>query len=417
MEKYIIQGGKRLEGTVRVSGSKNAALPLMAASLLASGTTVLKNVPRLSDIKTMADLLRIIGAKVYLEGNTLTIDTSTADYHEVPYELVKTMRASIVVMGPLLARLGRARVSRPGGCTLGLRPLDQHLKGFRALGVKIEEVHGYLNATVNGLRGGEIYFDEASVTGTENVVMAAVKAKGKTVLINVAREPHVLDLLRFLQRMGAKIEGIGSDLLTIEGVEKLQPIEYVISPDYIEADTFLIAGAITGGDILVEGSDWNASRFEIAKLQEAGIEVLRDDKGIRVKASSRPRPVDIKTLPFPGFPTDLQPQMTSLLTLAVGTSVIAETMYENRYTHIPELQRMGASIRKEDRNIVVEGVEKLSGAKVMASDIRAGAALVLAGLAAEGETHISRIYHLYRGYEAFSEKLRGLGAEIKKEEE
>ncbi len=417
MEKFVIQGGKKLEGTVRMSGSKNAALPVMAASLLTYGKTVLKNIPNLSDVRTMANLLRVLGAKVYRDGKILTIDTSSADHFDAPYELVKTMRASVVVMGPLLARLGRARISRPGGCTLGLRSLDQHLKGFRALGVKIEEDHGYLESSVNGLRGSEIYFDEASVTGTENVVMAAVKAKGKTTLLNAAREPHVVDLLRFLQKMGAKIEGIGNDLLTIEGVKDLHPVEFTISPDYIEADTFLIAGSITGGDLLIEGADWNASRLEIAKLHEAGVEITREGRGIRVRSPSRPKHTDIKTLPYPGFPTDLQPQMTGLLSLAEGTSVIAETMYENRYTHIPELQRMGASLRMEGRNVIVEGVEKLSGAKVMASDIRAGAALVLAGLAAEGETHISRIYHIDRGYENFDEKLKGLGAEILREEE
>jgi UDP-N-acetylglucosamine 1-carboxyvinyltransferase len=417
MEKFIIRGGKKLKGSVKVSGSKNAALPLMAASLLPSGTTVLKNVPRLSDVKTMADLLRVLGAKVYWDGDTLTIDTSTADHYEAPYELVKTMRASVVVMGPLLARMGRSRVSRPGGCTLGLRPLDQHLKGFRALGVEIVEEHGFLDASVKSLQGKKIYFDEASVTATENVVMAAVKAKGKTTLLNAAREPHVVDLLLFLKKMGAKIDGVGSDLLTIEGVEELHPVEYTISHDYIEADTFLIAGAITEGDILVEGADWKSSQFEIAKLEEVGVELKKDTKGIRITKPCQLQHADIKTLPYPGFPTDLQPQMTSLLSLAEGTSVIAETMYENRNTHVAELQRMGASIRMEDRNIVVEGVEELSGAMVMASDIRAGAALVLAGLAAQGETHVSRIYHIDRGYDNFEEKLKGIGAEIVRVEE
>lgn len=417
MEKFIIHGGQRLEGQVRVGGSKNATLPVMAASLLASGRTVLHNVPHLTDVKTMAHVLRVLGAKVYREDTDLTIDTSSADYYEAPYELVKTMRASILVMGSLLGRGGRARVSRPGGCAIGPRLLDQHLKGLSALGVDITEDQGYLNLRAKKLRGNQIYLDEASVTATENVLMTAVRAKGETTISNAAREPHVCDLGEFLSKMGARIGGIGSDVLVVKGVEELQPVEFTISPDYVEAGTFMVATAVVGGETQLQGAVPQYSKSEMAKLEECGVEVLEETDGVRVKAEGRPRPVAVKTLPFPGFPTDLQPQMTSLLSLAQGTSIVTETMYENRFTHVPELQRMGASIRIEGRNAIIDGVKGLGGAKVMASDIRAGAALVLAGLAAEGVTEVLRIYHIDRGYESFEKKLRGVGAGIERLEE
>ncbi len=417
MDKFVIRGGKRLEGEVSISGSKNAALPVMAASLLVSGRTVIHNVPRLTDVKTMADVLRVLGAKVHRENTDLVIDTSSADYYEAPYQLVRTMRASVVVMGPLLGRGGMARVSRPGGCAIGPRLLDQHLKGLAALGIEIREDHGYLDARSKRLKGAEIYLDEASVTATENILMASVKAKGKTTIANAAREPHVRDLADFLKKMGAKIEGAGENVITVEGVDDLEPAEFTVSPDYTEAGTFMVAVAITAGDAFLKGAVWELSESAIAKLQESGVEISRETDGVRVRAQGRPKPVDVKTFPFPGFPTDLQPQMTSLLSIAQGTSIITETMYENRFTHIPELMRMGASIRIEGRNAVVQGVNGLWGATVMASDIRAGAALVLAGLGAEGETHVRRIYHVDRGYESIEKKIRGLGGEIERVEE
>lgn len=417
MEKFIIQGGKRLEGEVEIGGAKNAALPIMAASLLGSGRTVIRNVPQLTDVKTMANVLRVLGAKVIRDDGDLTVDTSAVDYFEAPYELVKTMRASVLVMGPLLGRAGRARVSRPGGCAIGPRLLDQHLKGLTVLGVQMSEDRGYLDAKAKDLKGAEICLDEASVTATENILMAAVKADGVTTIINAAREPHVCDLARFLNEMGGRVEGAGSNVMTITGVEELRPAEFRISPDYVEAGTFMIAAAMTGGNLLLKGAVWDFSKSEIRKLQEAGVEVAREGNGIRTVGEGRVQAVDVKTFPFPGFPTDLQPQMTSLLATAQGTSLITETMYENRFTHIPELMRMGASIRVEGRNAVVQGVGRLWGANVMASDIRAGAALILAGLATDSETHVSRIYHIDRGYERIEEKLKKVGAAIERVEE
>jgi UDP-N-acetylglucosamine 1-carboxyvinyltransferase len=414
MEKFVIRGGKRLEGTAKIGGSKNAALPIMAASLLVRGKTELRNVPYLKDVRTMGDVLRVIGAKVYFEDHKLLIDTTTCDHPEAPYELVKTMRASILVMGPLVAGMSKARISKPGGCAIGLRPVDQHLKGMRALNANVEESHGYFDIESNGLKGGEIYMDEPSVTATENIMMAASMARGKTVIHNAAREPHVVDLANFLNEMGAKVENIGSDVLVIEGVRELHPVSYDVCADQIEADTFMIAAAITSGDVLVESGSIDISASEIAKLKEMGVTVESEGGGVRVVSDGKLKGSYVKTLPYPGFPTDLQPQITSLLTVASGTSMITEGMYENRFTHVPELQRMGADIGVEGRNATVNGVKRLSGAMVMASDIRAGAALVLAGLAAEGETHVSRVYHIDRGYEHIENKLRLLGADIER---
>jgi UDP-N-acetylglucosamine 1-carboxyvinyltransferase len=417
MEKFIIRGRERLRGRVEVGGSKNAALPIMAASLLVRGNTELNNVPYLKDVRTMSDVLRVVGAKVYFEDHKLLIDTTTCDHPEAPYELVKTMRASILVMGALVASMSKARISKPGGCAIGLRPVDQHLKGMKALGASVEEAHGYFDIVSNGLRGAEIYMDEPSVTATENIMMAASMARGKTVIHNAAREPHVVDLANFLNRMGAGVRNAGSDVLVIEGVKELHPVSYDICSDQIEADTFMIASAITSGDVLVEGASLETSASEIAKLREMGVTVAVEGGGIRVTSDGRVSGSYVKTLPYPGFPTDLQPQITSLLAIAQGTSMVTEGMYENRFTHVPELQRMGGDIRIEGRNAMVNGVRSLSGAMVMASDIRAGAALVLAGLAAEGETHISRIYHIDRGYEHIENKLRLLGADIERTNE
>jgi UDP-N-acetylglucosamine 1-carboxyvinyltransferase len=417
MEKFVIKGGGRLKGTVRAGGSKNAALPIMAASLLVRGNTELRNVPYLKDVRTMSDVLRVVGAKVYFDDHKLMIDTTTCDHPEAPYELVKTMRASILVMGPLVASMSKARISKPGGCAIGLRPVDQHLKGMRALGANVEESHGYFDLSSNGLQGGEIYMDEPSVTATENMMMAATIARGKTIIHNAAREPHVVDLANFLNKMGADVRNAGTDVLVIEGVKELHPVSYDICSDQIEADTFMIASAITSGDVLVEGGSIETSASEIAKLREMGVAVQSEEGGVRVKRDGPLTGSYVKTLPYPGFPTDLQPQITSLLAVAQGTSMVTEGMYENRFTHVPELQRMGADIRIEGRNAMVDGVRALSGAMVMASDIRAGAALVLAGLAAEGETHISRIYHIDRGYEHIEDKLRLLGADIERTNE
>jgi len=417
MEKFVIRGGAKLKGTVRTGGSKNAALPIMAASLLARGNTELRNVPNLKDVRTMSDVLRVVGAKVYFGNHKLSIDTTTCDHPEAPYELVKTMRASILVMGPLVASMSKARISKPGGCAIGLRPVDQHLKGMRALGASVEESHGYFDLESNGLRGAEIYMDEPSVTATENIMMAATMARGKTVIHNAAREPHVVDLAKFLNQMGACVKSVGSDVLVIEGVKELHPASYDICSDQIEADTFMVASAITSGDVLVDGGSLDTSASEIAKFREIGVNVENEGNGVRVASDGELTGSYVKTLPYPGFPTDLQPQMTSLLTMAKGTSMITEGMYENRFTHVPELQRMGADIRIEGRNATVNGVRTLGGAMVMASDIRAGAALVLAALAAEGETHISRVYHIDRGYEHIEEKLRLLGADIERTSE
>jgi UDP-N-acetylglucosamine 1-carboxyvinyltransferase len=412
MEKFIINGGIPLKGEVNISGSKNACLPIMAATLLASGKSVIHNVPVLRDVKTMCNVLRVIGAKIKFEDHTLIIDTETCDYPEAPYELVSTMRASFLVMGPLLARMGKAMVSRPGGCAIGPRLITPHIKGFEALGVKIKEEHGYINARVKGLKGSNVTLIEKSVTATENILMLSTHAEGETRIINAALEPHVIDLVRFLKKMGARIK-IEPNLIYIKGVRKLYPVEYTIIPDYIEAGTFMIAGAITRGAIRLKNTNWRDSSAELAVLRKIGIKVETDDNEIRVKGT-KIMPYDIKTAPYPGFPTDLQPQFTSLLSLAQGTSTIEETLYESRFTHIPELVRMGADIKIEGRSAIINGVNSLSGAKVMASDIRAGAALVLAGLAAKGETEISRIYHIDRGYEKIEDKLKELGADIER---
>ncbi len=414
MEKFVIEGGHKLKGKIKISGSKNATLPIMAASLLCSDEIILHNVPHLRDVKTMSKILQKIGAKVQFDENTLIINSKDANLPEAPYELVSQMRASFLVAGPLIARFGYAKVSRPGGCVIGARPIDEHLHGLKALGADIKEEHGYLIFRTNSLKGAKIYMNEKSVTATENIIMAAVKAKGKTEIINPAIEPHVQELIKFLNKMGAKIH-FDTEKIEIEGVEKLNPVEFTITSDYIEAGTFMMATAITQGDVFLDGAIYEHSIAEITKLQEMGVEIKKESTGIRVKCTKRVKPVNVKTAPFPGFPTDLQPQICALLTCADGVSIVEEAMYENRFSHIPELQRMGAKIELAERKIIIEGVKRLSGAKVMASDIRAGAALTIAGLQAEGETEVLRVYHIDRGYEKLDEKLKSLGAKIRRE--
>ncbi len=415
MQKIVIRGGARLAGAVRVSGSKNAALPILASSLLASGRSIYRNVPALGDVRTMGKLLGRLGADFSeVTKGVAHVDTSGVNQLEAPYELVKTMRASVLVLGPLVARHGQARVSLPGGCAIGARPIDQHLKGLAAMGARIELEHGYVNARARRLRGATIVFDMVTVTGTENLMMAAALARGRTTLENAAREPEVEELGRVLNKMGAKIRGAGSALVTIEGVDELQPVEHAIIPDRIEAGTLLVAAAITRGDVLVRDCLPEHLEAVIAKLRATGAEVTAEGDGIRVRGKSDIKPADIATQPFPGFPTDMQAQFMVLMTRARGQSVLAETIFENRYMHVPELQRMGADIVVDGRTAVVRGPTKLTGATVMATDLRASACLVLAGLIAEGKTDILRIYHLDRGYDRLDKKLRALGADVRR---
>jgi UDP-N-acetylglucosamine 1-carboxyvinyltransferase len=417
VQNIVIKGGARLSGEVRVSGSKNAALPILASSLLCSGRSIYRNVPALGDVRTMQRLLADLGAKVTTGGKppgTTIVDTSTVDNVEAPYDLVKTMRASVVVLGPLTARHGRARVSLPGGCAIGARPIDQHLKGLAAMGAKIELAHGYVTTRARRLHGATIVFDMVTVTGTENLMMAAALADGHTTLENAAREPEVEELARVLNKMGARIRGAGTPLITIDGVEELQPVEHAVIPDRIEAGTLLVAAAITRGNVLVRDCLPEHLEAVIAKLRAAGVEVTPEGGGLRVRAKAVLKPVDISTQPFPGFPTDMQAQFMVLATRAKGQSVLIETIFENRFMHVPELQRMGADIQVEGRTVIVRGPSKLTGAQVMATDLRASASLVLAGLIAEGKTEVRRIYHLDRGYDRLDKKLRALGADVRR---
>ena len=417
-EKLIISGGKRLQGVVKIDGAKNSALSIMAATLLTKDNCILRNIPRLTDIDTMAAVIRKLGVKVEWKGdNNLYIDSDNFNNYEAPYELVKMMRGSILVMGPLLARLKRAKISLPGGCAIGARPVDYHLKGFEALGAQFEVEKGYIEAKVNTLKGTEIYLDFPSLGATENIMMAACLAEDITSIENAAKDPEVVELGRFLNEMGAKIKGLGTDLIKIEGVKKLHGIDYTIIPDRIEAGTYMIAAAITGGDVLIENADPLLLKPLIVKLEEAGVQIELEKDLIRVIRPDIVQAVDIKTLPFPGFPTDMQPQFMALSCVAKGTSVITETVFEKRFAHIGDLIRMGADIKVEGHSAIIKGVKKLSAAPVMASDLRGGAALVLAGLVAEGITELSRIYHLDRGYVKLEEKLNSLGANIKRVKE
>jgi len=417
-EKLIISGGNRLQGTVRIDGAKNSALSIMAATLLTKDVCILRNVPRLTDVDTMAAVIRKLGVKVERkEDNNLYIDSDNFNNYEAPYELVKMMRGSILVMGPLLARLKRAKISLPGGCAIGARPVDYHLKGFEALGAQVEVEKGYIEAKVNTLKGDEIYLDFPSLGATENIMMAACLAEGLTTIENAAKDPEVVELGHFLNKMGAKVEGLGTDLIKIEGVKKLHGVDYTIIPDRIEAGTYMIAAAITGGDVLIEKADLLLLKPLIVKLEEVGVRIKLEKNLIKVIGPDRVKAVDIKTLPFPGFPTDMQPQFMALSCVARGTSVITETVFEKRFAHIGDLIRMGADIKVEGHSAIIKGVKKLSAAPVMASDLRGGAALVLAGLVSEGTTELSRIYHLDRGYVKLEEKLNSLGADIKRVKE
>ena len=417
-EKLIISGGNRLQGTVKIDGAKNSALSIMAATLLTKDVCILRNVPRLTDVDIMTKVIRKLGVKVeWKEDNNLYIDSDNFNNYEAPYELVKMMRGSILVMGPLLARLKRAKISLPGGCAIGARPVDYHLKGFEALGAQVEVEKGYIEAKVDTLKGAEIYLDFPSLGATENIMMAACLAEGVTKIENAAKDPEVVELGHFLNKMGAKVEGLGADLIEIEGVKKLHGVDYTIIPDRIEAGTYMIAAAITGGDVLIEKVDPLLLKPLIVKLEEAGVRIELEKSLIKVTGPDRVKAVDIKTLPFPGFPTDMQPQFMALSCVAKGTSVIIETVFEKRFTHIGDLIRMGADIKVEGHSAIIKGVKKLSAAPVMASDLRGGAALVLAGLVAEGTTELSRIYHLDRGYVNLEEKLTSLGADIKRVKE
>ncbi|HVP67031.1 MAG TPA: UDP-N-acetylglucosamine 1-carboxyvinyltransferase [Anaeromyxobacteraceae bacterium] len=419
MDKILIEGGVRLRGTVAASGAKNAALPVIAASLLAEGDHEVRNVPDLADVRTLGRLLGHTGCAFAREGRrgTVSVRVPRAVEPEAPYELVRTMRASVLVLGPLVARWGRARVSLPGGCAIGARPIDQHLKGLAALGAELVLQHGYVEARVPGgrLRGATFTFDKETVTGTENVMMAAALADGVTVLGNCAREPEVADLAAALAGMGARIEGAGTHEIHVRGVESLSPLSHDVIPDRIEAGTFLVAGALPGNDVVVRGCVPSHVEALVEKLRLTGASVEAVPGGLRVVGDGRPRPADIRTAPFPGFPTDMQAQMMVLLALADGSSVVAETVFENRFMHVLELQRLGADIAVDGNVAIVKGVPSLSGAPVMASDLRASAALVLAGLAARGTTEVRRVYHLDRGYERIEEKLAPLGARIRRE--
>lgn len=415
MDKIVIHGGVPLRGEVAVSGSKNAALPIMAAALLTAEPVIIRNVPRLRDIATALALLDQLGVQGrWLDDHTLELCAPQIRSHEAPYDLVKTMRASFFVLGPLLARSGRARVSTPGGCAIGARPVNLHIRGIRALGARVQMRHGYVEAHAERLIGARLWLDTASVGATENIIMAATLARGRTTLENAAREPEVQDLARMLNAMGAGISGAGSHVIEIEGVERLHGAEHTVVNDRIEAGTLMVAAAITGGDVLVRGACAHDLEATIAKLQESGAEVTPEADGLRVARRGGIRPVELRTLPFPGFPTDLQAQMMALLTNAEGTSVITETIFENRFMHALELLRMGADIAMKGATAVVRGVPRLSGAPVMATDLRASSSLVLAGLAAENTTEVQRVYHLDRGYEALESKLRALGARIER---
>lgn len=418
MERLVIKGGNKLFGTVKISGAKNAVLPVIAATLLGQDReTCLDEVPNLDDVKTISEVLKTLGVKVRheVEKNQLYVDASKIENVVAPYDLVRKMRASFLIMGPLLARLGAAKISLPGGCAIGTRPIDLHLKGFEALGAKIDIGHGDITASApNGLKGARIYLDFPSVGATENILMAASMAEGQTILENPAQEPEIVDLANYLNIMGARIRGAGTNVIKIEGVKKLIARDYAIIPDRIEAGTYMIAAAMTGGNVYIANAISEHLKPVIAKLKEAGVTVIEDVEGIRVKCDKRPRAVDIKTLPYPGFPTDMQAQFMAMLTISEGTSMVTETVFENRFMHVDEFRRMGAKIKVDGRTAVIDGVEKLTGCQVKATDLRAGAAVVLAGLVADGTTQISYIHHIDRGYDNLVYKLVNLGADIQR---
>ncbi|MCX7920959.1 MAG: UDP-N-acetylglucosamine 1-carboxyvinyltransferase [Clostridia bacterium] len=420
MPRLLISEGTPLKGSVRVSGAKNSVLPIIAAALLADGQSNIEEAPYLNDVKIMCDLLKSLGANVEVcaDQSRMSIACNSITNTTAPYELVNKMRASFLVMGPLLAKTGIARISLPGGCAIGTRPVDLHLKGFAAMGAEITQEHGYIEAKINGrLKGSKIYLDFPSVGATENIMMAAALADGQTIIENAAIEPEIVDLATYLTTMGADVKGAGTDTIRITGVERLKGATHAVIPDRIEAGTFMVAAAITGGDVLIENVVPDHLKPVSAKLREAGVEVAEELSAIRVVAGEGLKAVDIKTHPYPGFPTDMQAQMTSLMCRAEGTSVVIETIFENRFMHVSELKRMGANIKIEGRSAIIEGNPKLMGAKVRATDLRAGASLILAGLAAEGTTEIRDIEHIERGYANITQKLSGLGAKISRLED
>jgi UDP-N-acetylglucosamine 1-carboxyvinyltransferase len=414
MDKIIVRGGRPLTGEVKISGAKNAALPILFSSLLTEGVNTYANVPDLRDILSTALLLTKLGADIEIQNNTVRIDTAGLIHHEAPYDLVRKMRASVLVLGPLVARLGKARVSLPGGCAIGARPINLHLKGLAALGASIDLKHGYVEASAKRLKGADIYFDTVTVTGTENLMMAAVTAKGTTVLRNAAREPEIVALADTLTKMGADIQGAGTSAITINGVSPLKPVATTIIPDRIETGTFMMAAVLTKGNVTLLDCEPDHLGALINKLRLAGAEFEATAKTIHVTIKGEITSVDIKTQPYPGFPTDMQAQFMVLMSIADGTSMISETIFENRFIHISELQRMGANIEVDGNVAIVKGVPRLSGAQVMATDLRASASLILAGLVADGTTEINRVYHLDRGYESIEEKFSGLGADIQR---
>jgi len=411
MEKFIVKGEVQLNGSIRVSGAKNAILPIMAATLLCSGISVIHDIPYLRDIKVMEEILALLGAKITREGSTLLIDTTNIKEVEIPEHLMREMRASVFLMGPLLGKFKKVRLSYPGGCAIGPRPIDLHIKALEKIGARVKESFGFIEASADSLTGGDINFDYPSVGATENAIMASVLASGSTVIRNAAREPEIYDLQVFLNKMGANITGAGTDTIRIYGSTALVPVEHTVMSDRIQAGTFLIAAAITRGDIVVENIMPEHLFSVIDKLKDIGAQITTNNNCIRAKATDL-RGVDIKTLPYPGFPTDLQAPMLSLLTIATGTSIITETIFENRFKHVDELIRMGAKIKVEGRTAIIRGMPKLTGAIVAATDLRAGGALVLAALAAEGTSEIENVYHIDRGYERLEEKLQNLGATI-----
>ncbi len=415
MDKLLIEGGERLTGEVRVSGAKNAALPILCASLLTPETLRVENVPHLRDVTTNLNLLAQMGVEVELD-EKMGVCLTAANVHSpvAPYELVRTMRASVLVLGPLVARFGDAKVSLPGGCAIGLRPVDQHIKGLQAMGAEVSIEHGYVHAQAKRLKGARIVMDLVTVTGTENLMMAATMAQGTTVLENAAREPEVVDLARCLIAMGARISGEGSDVITIEGVPRLHGATHKVMPDRIELGTFLVAGAITQGDIRLRDTRPGLADAVLAKLREAGAQVEEGEDWLSVRMTGKPKAVNLRTSPFPAFPTDMQAQFMALNAVAEGTAVVTETIFENRFMHVQELRRLGAQIEVEGNTAIIRGVEQLEGASVMATDLRASACLVLAGLVSNGETLVDRIYHLDRGYECIEEKLGQLGARIRR---
>ena len=416
MEKLIVKGGKRLVGTVKTSGAKNAVLPIIAASIMGTSPSHFDEVPMLEDVRTISEVLRSLGIKVESkEKNCLDIDSTVVESYEPPCELMRNMRASFFVMGPLLARTGKARIYMPGGCAIGARPVDIHLKGFEALGVVLNQQDGFIEATTpNGLKGATIYFDFPSVGATENVMMAAALAEGVTILENAAEEPEIVALASYLNKMGAKIRGAGTDVIRIEGVKELHGADYTIIPDRIEAGTYMIAAAMTGGDVIVDNVLPEHQKPLIAKLREAGAIVEEDIDKVRVIGNGTLKGVSVKTLPYPGFPTDMQAQMMAMMVVSEGNSKVTETVFENRFMHVEELNRMGAKITTSDRSANIEGPAKLKGCDVRATDLRAGAAMILAGLVAEGETRIGDLHHIDRGYEDIVEKFKNLGADIER---